>query len=72
MVGHAVLGPGGEVELTHLVLGWVTTLNETHKKQALNIRRAESLQPETLQAAGGGQSDGGTPLTLSMLKVRTV
>lgn len=29
VVRHAVLGPGGEVELTHLVFGRITSLEET-------------------------------------------
>lgn len=31
MIGHTVLRPGCEVELTHLMLGWVSSLPKSHK-----------------------------------------
>ena len=48
VVRHAVLRPGGEVELAHLVFGGVTPLEEAHKQKTFSARLERILGVESL------------------------
>lgn len=64
VVGHAVLGPGGEVELAHLVFGGVASLQTRETQQSNTTDEHEYVHGWTQRRR--------TRVTRSMAKVRTV